>query len=71
MAVNHRLTAFSRIAFHWSRRGIPLGTMMRYFFFRGWGLGGGIAGTLPEFRLPTGCVTLAFKGALVELAGFT
>jgi len=71
MAVNHPRTALSRIVFHWSRRRISFGTLMRYFFFRGRGFSGGIAGALPEFRLPTGGVALALKSALVTRTGIT
>jgi len=67
-AIHHHAT-LSRVGIHWSREGLRLGTLMRYFIFRGWGFSYTLAGECPESCLPTGGIAFAVEGAPVSLSG--
>lgn len=67
MAAIHRHVPLSRFAIHWSKGSKRLGTVMRYFIFRGWTNSCALTGTGSKSRLSSGCVALAIEGASIGL----
>lgn len=63
----HRHSPFSRIAIHWSRESIRLGTLMRYFIFRGRGFSSTLVGAGSELRLSTGGIALTLESVSIGL----